>query len=187
MLIEKAREYARRESAVAIHLHHALLACADAPAETAGQILRQSGWHPLAETGATTGDGEAPHQLAPELVLHLAWANGLRTGLSARAEAEADLSVGLLLSCVLGPTSSAHAWLQRHGVDLDLLCARSSAALGLDESACARRERWSRKPVTVPAENVAEVTLAFRVRGEKYKVNIKADGTAVLIPEERPN
>jgi len=181
MLIDSARDHARRASALHVRLDHVLLACADATDTPAGRLLREAGWQAPADRPA--GEGEAPRRLAPELVMHLAWVSGLRTA----RPAELDLGVALLLSCVVGPTSSVHEFLQRRGVDLDALCTRTATALGLPESICDRRIRWAREPVTVPARDIAEFTDELRMAGRKYKIGYQPDGTAVIIPETVPS
>src|SRR5262245_42546599 len=101
MLIDRARLHARGDFAV--HVHHVVLACADEPETPAARILRDSGWR---SSPMDPADGEAPLRLSPELILVLAWVNGLRTA----AGAGFDVNVAFLLGCVLGPTSSAHRW-----------------------------------------------------------------------------
>ena len=177
MVIDAARDHARRESATRIHLHHVLLAYADRRDSPAGRILHECGWR---DAHQEAGDGEAPHRYAPELTLHLAWVNGLRTALPSGF----DSGVALLLSCVLGPTASLHRWLQNRGVDLDALCASAATALGLPESIGERREHWSPDPIVVSADEVDGITQDLRRRGLRYQINIRADGSAVIIPEE---
>ena len=179
MLINEAREFARRESASVIHLHHVLLAYAGRVESPAGQILRECGWQSPDETASPAADDEARPQASPELGLHLVWVNGLRTALSPTA----DLGLAFLVSCVIGPTSSVHLWLERRGVDLDQLCRRASAALGLPGSTCERWRRWSPEPLIVSAEDVADVTQDLRARGLRYKFNIRPDGGALIVPE----
>lgn len=180
MLFDEAREFARRESASAIHVHHLLLACADRADSPAGQMLRECGWQNVEEPDAGATGGAAQPQVSSELGLHLVWVNGLRTAVGPSA----DFGLGFLISCVLGPTSSAHRWLQRRGVDLDQLCDRASSALGLPASTCERRRGWSPDPLIVAAEDVARVTQDLRARGLKYMFNVRPDGGALIIPEE---
>ncbi|OHV63442.1 hypothetical protein [Pseudofrankia sp. BMG5.36] len=181
MLMRDAKEHARRESATAVRLHHVLLAYADRDDTPAGRILHEAGWRAPQELSTTTkGEGGNPRRLAHDLVLNLAWVNGLRVALPQPS----DFGVCFLLSCVLGPSSSAHAWLGRHGVDLDRLCVLSSATIGLPDSACIHRTRWATEPVIVPSEDAAEIMRDLRSRGLLYQFNTFPDGTTLIVPEE---
>lgn len=181
MLMNEAREHARREGASAVLLHHALLACADRKDTAVARILRESGWRDVEVASPPGGGDEPPRRTAPELVLHLSWVSGFR---AARPESF-DHEVCFVLSCVVGPTSSVHGWLeQRHGVDLDALCTAAATALGLPESMCERRDRWSKDPIILAADDVERYTRDLRLRGLKYKFNWRADGGAVILPEE---
>ncbi len=180
MLIDEAREHARREAATTISIHHVLLACADRENTAAGQMLRASGWRDFEEASTTVGGHEPARRLSPELVLHLAWVNGLRTA----GSASVDFDVCFLLSSIVGPTTSVHGWLEHRGVDLDALCSAAATALSLPESICERRRHWSKEPIVVSADDVPDITRDLQMRGQKYKFNIKDDGSAVILPEE---
>jgi hypothetical protein len=175
MLIDGARDYARRESASTVLLHHVLLACADR--SEAGAVLARSGWRGPDEKA---GEGETPRRIAPEVTLHLAWVKGLRTALPPSS----DFAVAFLLSCVIGPTSAAHRWLQRRGVDLDRLGVAAAAALGLPEEIGTRRERWSQDVVVLSPEEVAAYTDELRMAGRRYKIGAQPDGSVVVVPSE---
>lgn len=178
VLIDAARESARAEAASAVQVHHVLLACTGREGSEASRLLRESGWRDVTLQGAPKDSIVPPERLSPELTLHLAWVAGLRAAQASSAD------VVFVLSCLVGPTSVAHDWLQWRGVDLDALCNATVQLLGLDESICRRRTRWSTESLTVAAADVTQVTETLRADGRRYRISILPDGSAVVRPEE---